>query len=184
MFLLKALQIYALITYVLLLLRIEKLLIVVDIHHFKTMYGTIILIILLFISVCNINLVNVSLINTNSTVDSEESANAEINLTFKDTKLQDSYSSMVTIFSSTLGGSDDDSLSFALSDNEGNTYISGTTHSTDFLTKNAFDDTYNGGLDDIFLAKIGFEEMFMSAVTPHHMIFLLLTLSKIPLEIM
>ena len=108
-------------------------------------------------TVCNINSVNVNLIDTNSTVDGEESGNGEIDLTFKENKLQDSYSSMLEIFSSTLGGSEDDSLLFTLSDNEGNIYLSGTTESNDFLTKNAFDNSYNGGLDDIFLAKIGFE---------------------------
>ena len=55
------------------------------------------------------------------------------------------------IFSSYFGDYYDFGLNIAV-DSAGNSYITGYTQSSDFPTKNAFDTTYNGGLD-AFLAK-------------------------------
>ncbi|MHA2106007.1 MAG: hypothetical protein ACW981_21475 [Candidatus Hodarchaeales archaeon] len=63
------------------------------------------------------------------------------------------------LFSTFLGGSDFEFLrSFHIDANQ-HIYLTGETHSNDFPTKNAYDDTYNGGINasesgDTFLTKL------------------------------
>ncbi|UJG41187.1 MAG: SBBP repeat-containing protein [Candidatus Heimdallarchaeum aukensis] len=57
------------------------------------------------------------------------------------------------IFSTYLGGKYNDYARGITIDSEGYVYITGVTNSTDFPTKNAFDDTLNG-YSNIFLTKI------------------------------
>ena len=56
------------------------------------------------------------------------------------------------LFSTYIGGALGDWIDQMSLDNTGNIYLSGETESTDFPTKNAFDDSYGGG-NDGFLAK-------------------------------
>ncbi|MFX0016948.1 MAG: SBBP repeat-containing protein [Promethearchaeota archaeon] len=59
------------------------------------------------------------------------------------------------IFSTGLGGSDRDEGYAIAIDNNGNSYIYGFTQSSDFPTKNAYNDTYsNKGDRDIFVTKL------------------------------
>ncbi|HLP61704.1 MAG TPA: SBBP repeat-containing protein, partial [Candidatus Deferrimicrobium sp.] len=60
---------------------------------------------------------------------------------------------VVMVYSTYLGGSDDEH-GFALAlDGSGSTYLTGDTYSDDFPTKNAYRNTYAGGLYDTFVAK-------------------------------
>jgi hypothetical protein len=57
------------------------------------------------------------------------------------------------LWSTFFGGSDTDiSQDIAVTD-EGSCYITGWTKSSDFPTLNAFDNTFNGGVEDAFIAK-------------------------------
>ncbi|MFX1532605.1 MAG: SBBP repeat-containing protein, partial [Promethearchaeota archaeon] len=57
-------------------------------------------------------------------------------------------------FSTFLGGSDQElGLGIAV-DTSGNSYITGYTLSTDFPTKNAYQSTHAGGLEDVFVTKL------------------------------
>ncbi|OLS17011.1 MAG: hypothetical protein HeimC3_49850, partial [Candidatus Heimdallarchaeota archaeon LC_3] len=61
------------------------------------------------------------------------------------------------LFSTYVGGTLGDGIVHMSLDNTGNIYLSGSTGSTDFSTKNAFDNSYGGGIeneDDGFLTKI------------------------------
>ncbi len=61
----------------------------------------------------------------------------------------------VLLASSYLGGSEmDNSASLSL-DRNGNVYLTGSTGSTDFpVTAGAYDQTYNGGIYDVFVSKL------------------------------
>ena len=61
-------------------------------------------------------------------------------------------SSRSLVFSTYLGGSSADYLMGMALDELGNIYVMGRTASTDFPTKNAFNDTFGGGYD-VFLSK-------------------------------
>jgi len=61
--------------------------------------------------------------------------------------------SLVT--STFIGGSMWDGVSNLVLDGKGYVYICGTTRSSDFPTKSAYDSAYNGGLSDAFYAKLG-----------------------------
>ncbi|MHB9030522.1 MAG: DUF7948 domain-containing protein, partial [Candidatus Latescibacterota bacterium] len=59
------------------------------------------------------------------------------------------------IYSTLIGGSKKDYVYALALDAEGNAYITGETESTDFpVTQGAYDQTYNGGSSDIFVAKL------------------------------
>ena len=57
------------------------------------------------------------------------------------------------VFSSFFGGNSTDSAHGIIVDSVGNSYITGTTSSSNFPTKNAYNATYGGGMADSFLAK-------------------------------
>jgi len=58
------------------------------------------------------------------------------------------------VFSTFLGGSEyEDGLAIAV-DDWGFTYVTGQTESSDFPTRNAYDDTYGGGDGDVFVSKL------------------------------
>ncbi|MGD9345324.1 MAG: Ig-like domain-containing protein [Candidatus Aminicenantes bacterium] len=57
------------------------------------------------------------------------------------------------LYSNYLGGESIDSGEGIAVDGEGSVYIAGTTYSENFSTKNAYEDTYIGGLTDCFVAK-------------------------------
>jgi len=57
------------------------------------------------------------------------------------------------LYSTYLGGESIDSGEGIAVDDEGSVYIAGTTYSKNFPTKNAYEDTYIGGLTDCFVAK-------------------------------
>jgi uncharacterized protein (TIGR03437 family) len=68
------------------------------------------------------------------------------------TKLDGTYGTI--LYSTYLGGSDDDSGNEIRVDSAGNAYVTGTTHSTDFpVTQGAFQ-TKLGGVSDAFVAKL------------------------------
>ncbi len=56
------------------------------------------------------------------------------------------------VFSTYLGGSASDSATSIAVDNSGNSFVTGSTSSNDFPTKNAFNDTFSG-ITDAFIAK-------------------------------
>ncbi|MFX1532602.1 MAG: SBBP repeat-containing protein [Promethearchaeota archaeon] len=56
-------------------------------------------------------------------------------------------------FSTYLGGSNDERGFDIVVDTDNNTYITGVTESTNFPTKNAYNDTYSGN-DDVFVMKL------------------------------
>ncbi len=73
------------------------------------------------------------------------------------------------IYSTFIGGSDDDEIVTDIAvDEQGNAYIVGYTHSTDFpTTQGSYDRTYNGGEADCFVAKLspdGSELLFSTFV--------------------
>lgn len=71
------------------------------------------------------------------------------------TKLSPDGSSLV--YSTYLGGSEDD-LCLGITVNAlGEAYIFGATSSTDFPTQNAYDNSYNGGGNDAFVVKLAAE---------------------------
>jgi len=60
----------------------------------------------------------------------------------------------VVIYSTYLGGTGDDFPGDAVVDSEGNLYVAGSTTSTNFPTKGAFQTSNNGGaFDDVFVTK-------------------------------
>ncbi|MGY5853833.1 MAG: SBBP repeat-containing protein [Candidatus Thorarchaeota archaeon] len=65
-------------------------------------------------------------------------------------KIDPNYTSIV--WSTYLGGSDLDGIHDIVIDDENNIYVVGSTLSTDFPTKDAYDSTYNGGTD-AFISK-------------------------------
>jgi hypothetical protein len=72
------------------------------------------------------------------------------------TKLSDEGDSL--IFSTFLGGSDNDGAGGIAVDSLGNAYIIGGTHSYDFPTINAYDSSFSGGPNnDLYVAKFGLE---------------------------
>lgn len=58
------------------------------------------------------------------------------------------------VYSTYLGGTDEDFGTAIAVDLQGNAYLTGQTRSTDFPTKNAFDNTFNGYYYDAFVAKV------------------------------
>ncbi|MFX0063428.1 MAG: SBBP repeat-containing protein [Candidatus Hermodarchaeota archaeon] len=58
------------------------------------------------------------------------------------------------VFSTFLGGTGGDRGRGIAVDANGNSYIVGITDSNDFPTKNAYNNTYNGGWSDVFLTKL------------------------------
>jgi len=58
------------------------------------------------------------------------------------------------IYSTFLGGSNDDYYFHMSLDTKGNVYVTGGTNSTDFPARNAFQDTYGGGWEDAFVTRI------------------------------
>jgi len=68
----------------------------------------------------------------------------------------------VIIFSTYLGGSDDEGANGVALDVAGNAYVMGQTNSTDFPTKNALQPTYGGGVQNEFAAG----DTFVSKFTP------------------
>jgi hypothetical protein len=58
------------------------------------------------------------------------------------------------VYSTYLGGSNDDSATAIAADSAGNAYITGATSSTDFPTANALQPNYRGGDGDAFVTKI------------------------------
>jgi hypothetical protein len=63
---------------------------------------------------------------------------------------------LTTLLASTfLGGSKDEEGKFLVLDSSNNVYLTGLTASTDFpTTAGSYDQTYNGGDDDVFVAKL------------------------------
>ena len=61
------------------------------------------------------------------------------------------------VFSTYLGGSGNDIGNDIAIDNSGNSYITGSTDSTNFPTKNAYDAT-NSGATDVFVTKLLFDD--------------------------
>ncbi|MEB2308806.1 MAG: SBBP repeat-containing protein [Candidatus Brocadiaceae bacterium] len=59
------------------------------------------------------------------------------------------------VYSTYLGGSNDDFGKSIAVDSAGNAYVSGSTESSDFPTANAIDGSFNGGYWDAFVTKIG-----------------------------
>lgn len=57
------------------------------------------------------------------------------------------------LYSSYLGGNEDDWGADIVIDNQNNFYVIGYTSSTNFPTQNGFQDTYQGGVSDGFVAK-------------------------------
>jgi hypothetical protein len=57
------------------------------------------------------------------------------------------------LWSTYFGGSDTDLSRDIAVASDGSCYVTGETQSSDFPTKNAFDSTFNGGYDDVFVAK-------------------------------
>ena len=68
------------------------------------------------------------------------------------TKLSSSGNSL--IYSTCLGGSDQDRGCGIAIDGSGNAYVTGWTPSSNFPTKNAFQATYQGGFSDAFVTKL------------------------------
>jgi hypothetical protein len=58
------------------------------------------------------------------------------------------------VYSTYLGGINHDYGEAIAVDSTGNTYVTGETSSFDFPVVNAFDSSYNGGDDDVFVAKL------------------------------
>ncbi len=60
------------------------------------------------------------------------------------------------VFSTYLGGTQEDKGNAITVDASGNAYVAGVTGSTDFPTANAFQPSFGGGaVGDAFVAKIG-----------------------------
>jgi len=80
---------------------------------------------------------------------------------FQPSLIGTTYDAFVTKFTSTgtisystyLGGNDEDYGRGIAVDSSGNAYVTGNTKSTDFPTKNPFQDSYGGGNNDIFVTK-------------------------------
>ena len=65
------------------------------------------------------------------------------------------------LYSTYLGGSDDD-LGFNIAtDASGNAYLTGYTYSSNFPTANAFDYSFNGGTSDVFVTKLSSSGNFL-----------------------
>jgi len=58
------------------------------------------------------------------------------------------------IYSTYLGGGNDDRGYGIAVDSSGNAYVTGWTFSTDFPTPSGYDSSYNGGYDDAFVSKL------------------------------
>ena len=58
------------------------------------------------------------------------------------------------MYSTYLGGTESDYGNAIAVDSSGNAYIAGTTNSNNFPTKNAYQDTFGGGLYDGFITKL------------------------------
>ena len=76
-------------------------------------------------------------------------------ITFTSRSLSDyPFSSQLHVdFSSFLGGNDTDEGDSIAVDSFGNAFVSGTTFSHNFPTKNALQPSYGGGFSDVFIAK-------------------------------
>lgn len=59
------------------------------------------------------------------------------------------------IYSTYLGGSNNEYSYDIAVDSAGNAYLTGRTHSTNFPTQNAYDASHNGGVRDVFVSKLG-----------------------------
>ena len=59
------------------------------------------------------------------------------------------------VYSTYLGGNGDDHSGGIATDAFGNAYITGVTNSSNFPTASPFDGSYNGGVSDVFVTKIG-----------------------------
>jgi hypothetical protein len=60
----------------------------------------------------------------------------------------------VLVYSTFIGGSDEDRSYHLALDDDGNVYVGGTTFSSDFPTTGGYDNTWNGGPSDCFVVKI------------------------------
>ncbi len=65
------------------------------------------------------------------------------------------------VFSTYLGGSDDDYLTALDVDEDGNVYLVGFTESSNFPVVNAYDNTFNGGWRDAVVAKLSADGTFL-----------------------
>jgi hypothetical protein len=76
------------------------------------------------------------------------------------TKLNPAGSAL--IWSTLLGGSDDDRATGIAVDSQGSAYVTGRTWSTDFPTLNAFQPVGGGGNSDAFVSKLSFDGATLS----------------------
>ena len=60
----------------------------------------------------------------------------------------------VLVYATYLGGSDNDVGNSIAVDGDGKAYVAGNSSSGDFPSLNAFDSSYNGGLQDVFVTKL------------------------------
>jgi len=88
---------------------------------------------------------------TRNAFQSNFSGNVDIFICKIDTNLSGESS---LVYSTYLGGSGEDYINGMSIDDSGNVYITGWTGSTDFPTRNAFQNNYAGGHNDAFVSKI------------------------------
>lgn len=67
-------------------------------------------------------------------------------------KLDNDLSSIIV--STFIGGGDDDYGYDLTLDNDGNVFVTGRTESTDYPTIGGYDNTFNGGFEDVFVSKL------------------------------
>ena len=88
---------------------------------------------------------------TKNAYDSSHNGDFDVFVTKIDTHQSGTASLLYSTF---LGGTDEDRGESIDVDGSGYVYVTGYTWSTDFPTKNAYDTTFNGGYDDVFVAKL------------------------------